>query len=456
MADPVGRVSDLDGGGARSSQARARAATRPRPAQQRDGGAGGQPRAARAPDASAGHLDRPDDRPAARHAGPPQPARAPPPRGARPPRRRRPAGAAAGGGPRGAGGRPRGGPRRPARRRRCSSTSTSTRRLLGDPARVAKVFDNLLVNALRHGGPHVAVRGRIDGDWVELTVSDDGAGVPATAASRGLRARGGTRGVVRDGWPGLGLSIARDLCRAMGGDLEYRHGTRPTFAARFPAVPPPCGRADASTRRARATPCCSGARTPSSSTPSPTTRPPDLAAGEAVVVAATPPPPGPRRRRAAAGGRRPAAAARHRDSSSRSTPSGSTTRCATATGSTPDASRPASRPRWAGSPDRWASFRVFGEIVDLYRRADRPGPRAPAGGLLERLPPAHRLPAPVRLRGVGRAARPTTAWSPATTGVRGLSVPPSGRGVLVVRRVAVGSGRCRPVVPPAAGSWPSR
>jgi two-component system osmolarity sensor histidine kinase EnvZ len=58
--------------------------------------------------------------------------------------------------------------------------------------------------------------GTVDGWWAQVTVDDDGAGIPATAREEAFRpfsTFGGTGGT------GLGLAIARDIARAHGGDI---------------------------------------------------------------------------------------------------------------------------------------------------------------------------------------------------------------------------------------------
>ncbi len=79
---------------------------------------------------------------------------------------------------------------------------------------------NLIDNAARHGD-HVAIQGQRNGSILELTVDDDGPGIPADMREEVFRpffrldqsrneATGGT---------GLGLSIARDIVRTHGGDI---------------------------------------------------------------------------------------------------------------------------------------------------------------------------------------------------------------------------------------------
>jgi signal transduction histidine kinase len=93
-----------------------------------------------------------------------------------------------------------------------------------DPARARQVLDNLLGNALRHAAGAVRVR-VTGGARPEVTVSDDGAGVPPAAASklfeRFSRLSAPARG---DAGTGLGLYIGRRLAEASGGALRYAPG----------------------------------------------------------------------------------------------------------------------------------------------------------------------------------------------------------------------------------------
>lgn len=111
--------------------------------------------------------------------------------------------------------------------------------VVADPVRITQVLDNLLTNALRYGGPNVLVSASRDGSSVRLTVSDDGAGVPAKLVDSLFEAYVHGATSHRMGGSGLGLLIARQLCEAMNGSIQYdgTQGTR--FTATFPALPVP-------------------------------------------------------------------------------------------------------------------------------------------------------------------------------------------------------------------------
>ncbi|MFY0409598.1 sensor histidine kinase [Solicola sp. PLA-1-18] len=104
-----------------------------------------------------------------------------------------------------------------------SSETTTDATAWADPDRLAQVLGNVLENAARAAGPdgHVRVRSSSSDGVVSVEVTDSGPGVPVGEEERIFqrlvrldagrdRARGGA---------GLGLSIARGLARAHGGDL---------------------------------------------------------------------------------------------------------------------------------------------------------------------------------------------------------------------------------------------
>jgi signal transduction histidine kinase len=96
----------------------------------------------------------------------------------------------------------------------------------GDPDALARLLVNLLDNAVRHAASQVSVAVRADGGWAELTVSDDGPGIPAEDAERAFgrfsrlddaRTRTGEEGVQGSG---LGLAIVRSTAEAHGGSAS--------------------------------------------------------------------------------------------------------------------------------------------------------------------------------------------------------------------------------------------
>src|SRR4051794_23806307 len=86
-----------------------------------------------------------------------------------------------------------------------------------DPDKLAQVIGNLVENAVRHGSGVVTVTVGPHGDGAEVTVADEGDGIPSQALGRIFTKfwRGGSRGGT-----GLGLYIAKGIVEAHGGAIE--------------------------------------------------------------------------------------------------------------------------------------------------------------------------------------------------------------------------------------------
>ncbi len=110
--------------------------------------------------------------------------------------------------------------------------------LLLDRDKIDQVLDNLVSNAIKYTGDEGAIRleaRKIEKDVLEISVQDNGIGIPKKDLSRIFdrfyrvdkarsRNMGGT---------GLGLSIAREIVKAHGGSIilesELGQGTRVVF-----------------------------------------------------------------------------------------------------------------------------------------------------------------------------------------------------------------------------------
>ena len=103
-----------------------------------------------------------------------------------------------------------------------------------DPVRVAQALDNLIANALEHGGGQITIEGARRGRRLELAVRDHGARRAARVRDHAEPRRG------------HGLRLTRSLARGNGGRLRVRalgHGTvaaleLPLVPGREPRIPP--------------------------------------------------------------------------------------------------------------------------------------------------------------------------------------------------------------------------
>lgn len=95
-------------------------------------------------------------------------------------------------------------------------------RVTGDERMLARAVRNLTDNAARHARTRIAVRVATRDETVELTVDDDGSGIPAADRERVLeRFVRLDDGRARDtGGSGLGLAIVSEIVAAHGGELR--------------------------------------------------------------------------------------------------------------------------------------------------------------------------------------------------------------------------------------------
>jgi signal transduction histidine kinase len=112
---------------------------------------------------------------------------------------------------------------------------------LGDDARILQIGRALATNAMTHApaGATVTLSARRSGDRALLVVEDDGPGIPPSQREaifgRFYRVEGG-----KASGSGLGLSIARELARLMGGDVLLASAASPTtFIVDLPGEPVP-------------------------------------------------------------------------------------------------------------------------------------------------------------------------------------------------------------------------
>jgi signal transduction histidine kinase len=109
----------------------------------------------------------------------------------------------------------------------------------GDGLHVRQILNNLVSNALRHGGDRILVSATRRGPTIVLVVADDGPGVPAEIEERLFQrfVHEGRQALVA-GSIGLGLAISRELASRMDGALRYvRTEDWSTFSLVLPALP---------------------------------------------------------------------------------------------------------------------------------------------------------------------------------------------------------------------------
>ena len=103
---------------------------------------------------------------------------------------------------------------------------------------------NLLENALKYGdvGGEIAIGIEDDGQRLQISVSDEGIGIPAADLGRVFeRFYRVDKARSRDlGGTGLGLAIVKHLMQAMDGDvsIESVEGEGTTVRLRLPLAPP--------------------------------------------------------------------------------------------------------------------------------------------------------------------------------------------------------------------------
>jgi len=108
------------------------------------------------------------------------------------------------------------------------ASENSTLEVWADLERVNQILSNLLSNALRHTpeGGQVTLEAALEGKRVLLRVQDSGPGIPLEQRKRIFeRFYRGDAARVRGEGSGIGLTVARGLARAMGGELSVDSGT---------------------------------------------------------------------------------------------------------------------------------------------------------------------------------------------------------------------------------------
>lgn len=127
---------------------------------------------------------------------------------------------------------------------RISVISADAALVSGDAHQLVTAVANLVENAIAYSpsGSRVTIGVTRDGSWVDLSVADEGFGIPADEQERVFerfyrsdparsRATGGT---------GLGLAIVKHITQGHGGEVSLwsAEGKGSTFTLRLPALPP--------------------------------------------------------------------------------------------------------------------------------------------------------------------------------------------------------------------------
>jgi len=111
-----------------------------------------------------------------------------------------------------------------------------------DPLRLVQVLANLISNAHKYSPADQEVRLRVwrDNGWAMAAVADRGRGIPREELDRVFEKfhRVEDPMTMTTGGTGLGLYIARELTRAMGGEIEATSAPRrgSTFTVRLPVA----------------------------------------------------------------------------------------------------------------------------------------------------------------------------------------------------------------------------
>lgn len=95
------------------------------------------------------------------------------------------------------------------------------RAVLADREQVARVLTNLLHNAIKFtpAGGRIEIGAQPDGEWVRVTVTDTGPGIPSADRERIFERFYRADRARRSGGTGLGLAIAKHIVEAHGGRI---------------------------------------------------------------------------------------------------------------------------------------------------------------------------------------------------------------------------------------------
>lgn len=108
-----------------------------------------------------------------------------------------------------------------------------------DESRLRMIVSNLIANAVEHGIPPVSVEFVVSDAELVLTVTDRGPGIPAEHAPHVFeRFYRVSASRTSSGNSGIGLAIARENARLLGGDITIAPTAPTRFEVRLPGEPP--------------------------------------------------------------------------------------------------------------------------------------------------------------------------------------------------------------------------
>jgi NtrC-family two-component system sensor histidine kinase KinB len=111
-----------------------------------------------------------------------------------------------------------------------------------DPTKITWVLTNLIANAIRYTEPggQIETSARQAGDFVYMSVSDEGAGIPLDYQAKIFDKFVQVKSDKTGGGSGLGLAICKEIVKAHGGTIWVTStpGQGSTFTFTLPAANP--------------------------------------------------------------------------------------------------------------------------------------------------------------------------------------------------------------------------
>lgn len=118
-------------------------------------------------------------------------------------------------------------------------------RIMADQDKFDQILTNLLNNAVKYSprGGTVTVQGHSEDGWIQISVTDQGIGIPADKLTKVFERfeRIDNRDTREAGGTGIGLYLVKHLVEAHGGNIwvDSELGKGSTFSFKIPVEPPP-------------------------------------------------------------------------------------------------------------------------------------------------------------------------------------------------------------------------